>query len=369
MRKKIQFIFIVAILVALCYPILFFNRDGAISERENRTLVTRPYLFVENRLNKNLFSEYSAYFDDRFGGRQKLISLNNLVQNKILKASPHNSIAVKGKENWLFYLGGGGNLKDFRKENIMTKEALEEFRKNVANTLTWCKRQNIPCVFLIGPNKHSVYPEFYPFERPEGSTRADQLIQILQEEGIPYVYSRDKLLEVKKESNIPLYYETDTHWNPLGAYVAYEELMLIVEKLFPDHSFPKIPYETKIEYSMTSGDILPMLRIEKSQSTQPKMIPQNIKQEDLYTYIKNEDRNGVHTKNFDTKAPRALVFRDSFFSALEPFVSPMFSETEYLWRYFRETDKAYVLEYKPDIIIFEVVERDFPFICFGIQAE
>lgn len=54
------------------------------------------------------------------------------------------------------------------------------------------------------------------------------------------------------------------------------------------------------------------------------------------------------------------MFRDSFFIALEPFVSPLFSEVEYVFKLFTEADKERILEYKLDIVIFEHVERYAP---------
>ena len=81
---------------------------------------------------------------------------------------------------------------------------------------------------------------------------------------------------------------------------------------------------------------------------------------EIENYLKNEGTNGVHTKGTNENLPRALIFRDSFFYALEPFISPMFSEAEYKWKQFNESDKEYILKYKPDIIIFEAVERYAP---------
>ncbi|MDR1956427.1 MAG: hypothetical protein LBQ30_06190, partial [Treponema sp.] len=52
-----------------------------------------------------------------------------------------------------------------------------------------------------------------------------------------------------------------------------------------------------------------------------------------------------------------IIFRDSFFTALEPFASAQFSSAEYIWRSFNESEKQYILANKPDIIIWEVVER------------
>jgi len=53
----------------------------------------------------------------------------------------------------------------------------------------------------------------------------------------------------------------------------------------------------------------------------------------------------------------AVIFRDSFFSALEPFTLCVFSRAEYIWHHFTSDDKARILTDKPDIVIWEVVER------------
>ncbi|MBQ9627110.1 MAG: hypothetical protein IJR40_08040 [Treponema sp.] len=358
MKRIIQIIFITCAILALSLPILKFNRSGSISERENRTLAAKPNLFKENRFNKNFFSECDAYFTDRFGGRNILISINNAI-NKTLHAVVANDLAIKGKDGWLYYINAndGNNLSDFLKTNLMSKEDLLDFKRRTNEAIAWCEANGIKCIFLICPNKHSIYPENYIFARPEGVTRADQITKVFDELDAPYFFTRDYLISKKSEYNFPLYYETDTHWNPHAAYLVSQLMREKIQNYFPNINFPQIEYERKIDYSMTMGDILPMLKIKEAKSTQVTLSPARQKIDNFYTYIKYEGRNGVHTKSADSTLPRALIFRDSFFSALEPFVSPFFSEAEYHWRQFSEADKDYVLQYKPDIIIFEAVER------------
>lgn len=358
MKRIIQIAFITCALLALSLPILKFNRSGSISERENRTLAAKPNLFKENRFNKNFFSECDAYFTDRFGGRNNFIALNNAV-NKILHANSliANGLALQGKNGWFYFLENGNNLNDFFKRNLIDKNELASFKNKIEDTMNWCKSNGIKCLFLICPNKHSIYPENYLFARPEGITRADQITNVFDELDAPYFFPRDYLISKKSEYNFPLYYETDTHWNPHAAYLVSQLMREKIQNYFPNINFPQIEYERKIDYSMTMGDILPMLKIKEAKSTQVTLSPARQKIDNFYTYIKYEGRNGVHTKSADSTLPRALIFRDSFFSALEPFVSPFFSEAEYHWRQFSEADKDYVLQYKPDIIIFEAVER------------
>ena len=100
-----------------------------------------------------------------------------------------------------------------------------------------------------------------------------------------------------------------------------------------------------------------MLGIKKSKSTQIVAKPKNSEFSDYFEYIKNEGTGGVITKGKNENLPRAIVFRDSFFSALTPYFSTMFSSVEYNWRRMNEGDKKSILENKPDLIVFENVER------------
>lgn len=365
MKQFIQISFVICFFIVVFLPLLKFNKNGMVAKQENRNLATKPYLLKENRFNKNLFSEYDQYLNDRFGGRNVLISLNSKVKYDVLHGALYNDKALKGKNGWFYYIynNDGNNLKDFYKTNLYNEQELELFKKNVKNTAEWCINQNISCIFLVCPNKHNIYPEFYPFDRPEGITRADQLVSVLEELGVNYLFPRDYLISKKAEYDFPLYYETDTHWNSQGAYLVSVLLREKIQGLFQNIKFPEIEYETKITYNM-SGDILPMLNIKESTRTVPVL--EKVGDEKFYTYLKNEYVDGVHTihtKGIDYNLPRALIFRDSFFTALEPFISPLFSEAEYLWKHFCEDDKDYVLQYKPDIIIFEAVERSSFSIC------
>ena len=357
--KKLQILFVFCVLAALFLPLLKFNWKGTVSEKEKRTLAVRPYLLLENRLNKNLFGEYDAYFKDRFGGRQGLIYLNSLIDYSLLGKNACNERALKGKKGWYFYIAkaDGDNLSDFMKRNLMTDDEIRSFKARVQNAKSWCDGQGIKSLFVIGPNKHSVYEEFYPFPRPDGISRSDQLCKALEEAGVDYIFPRDYLISKKADFDFPLYYETDTHWNLQGAFLAFGLIKEKIKADFPAIDFPEISYKSKVFHSYTHGDILPMLAIEISRSTIPLLAPENHAQSDFYTYLKNEGTKGVHTVGADKSLPRALVFRDSFCTNLEPFLSPLFSEVEYNWRHFSENDKEYILSYKPDIVIFESVER------------
>ena len=356
---KIKITFIISILIVLFLPVFFFNVKTDVSNTEKRKLAPKPHLLKDDHFNERLFAECDNYLQDHMGFREALIYFDSKNPLKI-EVSTNFDRAIKGKDGWFFFTDPayGNNLLDFYKRNLLNDEQLNDFLHSIKEITSWCDQNNIKYIFLIGPNKHSVYPEFYPFDRPKGMTRTDQLTEIFHKLDVPYIYPRDYLISKKPDYNFPLYYQTDTHWNLEGAYLTYNLLKDEIISLFPQTKFPNPPYKRVISESTNFGDLLPILNLKESKCTIVDYNLEGKQKTDYYTYLKNEDQGGIHTKGNNPDLPRAIVFRDSFFVALEPFVSPLFSEVDYIWKPFNDSYKNYILEYKPDIIIFESVERD-----------
>lgn len=339
-------------------PILLFDRKASISTGENRTLTSRPKLIMDNKLNENLFNDFDKYFNDHFGFRMPLITLNRMIKYELLRSSVCPDAAIRGKEGWWFYIAksGNDNLRDYLKKNLLNENELNLFKKRINDITSWCDEKNIKYLFVICPNKHSVYSEYYPIKRPNGITKADQIVSVFNELKVPLIFPRDYFISKKKDYPFPLYFETDTHWNSMGAFLSYKLIREKITKEFPRFDFPNIDYSTEVGSSLTYGDILRIIGIKRGKSTQVNVIPTESGSL-CYSYKYREERDKVLcTENINKELPRAMIFRDSFFIRLEPFVSPMFSEAEYKWKLFRDEDKEYILRYKPDIIIFEVVE-------------
>jgi hypothetical protein len=335
------------------------DHKSVVSEKENRSLAVFPNLLIsDGKIDVenigNIPRLFDNYINDRFGFRNSFVSLANMFN----KASKINGDVIIGKDDWLFYSSSadGNNISDFFKFNLFSDDEIKQFVENVEKRLEWCNSNDIKFIFLIAPNKHNVYPEYYPFIRPKGITRTEQVLAALPAnlENI-VIYPLDYMLQ-NKTNEIPLYFETDTHWNMTGAYCAFEMLFNRIRQLFPYTNFQEIPFVTDISYD-SFGDIVPMLGLTNyGRRTIPNIQP-SAGWESYYQYIKNESRNGVITKNNDQSLPKAIIFRDSFFSLLEPFVSTRFSYVEYNWMPFNASDKKYILENKPDVIIWEIVER------------
>ena len=57
----------------------------------------------------------------------------------------------------------------------------------------------------------------------------------------------------------------------------------------------------------------------------------------------------------DSQIPRAVVFRDSFSTALIPFLSEHFGRIVYLWQY--DLDAEVIERERPDVVILQMTER------------
>ncbi len=355
-EKKLNFIFIIIFLIILYLPMIFFNRSDSVASGEKRKLASFP-----NSFNSNIFKEIDAYLKDRFGLREKLIELDSNLKYKLLDDSGNERV-ILGKDNWLFYRQEG-NYEDYLKVNLVKKDYANRFAEEIKEKQEWCNQNGIAFIFMICPNKHTVYPEKYPLKRPDGITRTEQLIKVMEEKGVNYLYPYSKLLENKSKYSLPLYYKLDTHWNNLGTYIAFLELY---KKVKSSLEWPTLLSE--IEYSFTvadstGGDLSLMLGLNNEVETKLDFNP---KDGNWLKYHKCIEKSGpslpfyktVITENTNKDLPSALIFRDSFFTLLSPFTSSIFSKVNYQGGLFKDDYKTKILKDKPDIVIWEVVERN-----------
>ena len=96
-------------------------------------------------------------------------------------------------------------------------------------------------------------------------------------------------------------------------------------------------------------------RINKYQNTLYKTL--SLKNQS-FQYILNKGINGKEgliTKS--DKKYKVLIFRDSFTISLVPYISETFGEVNYVWKQDINEFEDLINSYKPDIVIFEMVER------------
>src|SRR5262249_13613013 len=120
----------------------------------------------------------------------------------------------------------------------------------------------IAYVFIIPPNKDTIYPEFVPrsYNRVTRTSRLDQLVEFMKSRSTVTVLDvRDELWQAKQVERV--YDVTDSHWNLLGGYVAYAKIMQALGASHPHaQEIPRSEFLDLAEPG-AGGDLAKMLGI------------------------------------------------------------------------------------------------------------
>lgn len=237
---------------------------------------------------------------------------------------------------------------------------------------------------MIGPNKGSVYPENLPiWAKPSFPNATDALL--VGTGTTHYIDLRAPLLAAKANLREALYYKTDTHWNYLGAGVAFQTFAQQVSVVAPDIKWP-LPssYELNLVAPRRGGDLANFLRITAHLSDYEPMIsalglPIETIQSDF------DSKKVLHqggNRAIDSpmtpllvqstgalNSKRVLWLRDSFGAALSPLMAATFNEVLQLhWEEALKPGGRFlqlVEDWKPDYVFFTVVERDSRHLSFA----
>jgi hypothetical protein len=332
------------------------RRDAARSpeKTEQRTPAPFPPLTYRSLVSRSWPDRFTKYFDDAFGLRDVLLRWNSIEKLFVFGVSAA-SHAILGRDRWTFYLHDD-SMAIFRGVHPFTDAELERWRVALETRRNYLAQRNIEFVFVLGPNKETIYPDYMPAcENRVGPTRMDQLVAYLAEHSdFRIVDLRPALLAARKDDRPydHLYYELGTHWNGRGGYVAAIELQKYLHERFPAVRVFE-PSEVEIALSPDSGD---------SDATR-MYVDDLLPQKHWYIQLTGASRHRVtstgwspHRTELDDPAlPTLLVFHDSFGPSTEPILTENFRRTT--WSGGSEFDTDLIERTQPDVVMDFYVER------------
>lgn len=301
---------------------------------------------------------FESYFDDNFAFRDSLIRLHSYL---VIHGLPSSSDALIGKDNWLFY-GEPQALASYRRTDRFTTEELENWRLEIEANRDWLAERGIKYLFVIAPEKSTIYPEYMPeyITRAASQSRLDQFVSYMEQSSdVEIVDLRDELLKHKHEEI--LYFRTDTHWNDLGAYIAYQAIIHRLTKWFPQLA-PTPAADFSIEVQPFSGDLAGILALNDVLIEDAPFMTMRAERRShlsppgLGPFLDiSEWQQPMATEVDDSVLPKAIVFRDSFGERLSPFLAEDFRRVLTISDYslYQET----IIREQPDVVIQEMVER------------
>jgi hypothetical protein len=356
--------------ISICLPLAdsAFNLDPTPTLHEFRKLTTLP----EFRFKWNSFAsypdEFEQFFDDRLGFRNWLIQSRAVVWVKLLRSSTNREKVVIGKNGWLYRAN-----PYYQPGRLFDSEQLDAWQAALEANRDYLDRQGVHYLVVFTPAKGTVYPEFMPdrYDRRGTQTRLDQLLKQLNEESdIDVLDLRQPMIDAKGEKL--LYFTGDTHWNLLGAFIGYREIIYRLSLTYPALSAPMtlsdFTIAPKIEWSPTMYRMLGLENIiREKKDIMEKKTP--IKSKAAALNLPVQPKFGKRVAWFipaaarkvdDESLPSVVLFHNSFGNYLRPFLAEHFRRSFFsIYRYYHkihEPASAIIEREKPDIVIHQIHE-------------
>lgn len=369
--------------LALALPLVgaVLNRNLPLTRFENRATAPWPAAPVDLTSARAWPTAFEAAFADRFGGRDGLIRFHHLTKVTAFGVSPVANVMI-GRDGWLYFLGEDGLAVDRDHRGVVPYADDEAARIAAAfkRRHDYLAARGILYVVMIVPDKATIYPEHLPAWAAvpvAPRSRLDRLQEALA--AYPDLVALDLRPALRAaKARDQVYFRSDSHWNLLGASVAYRELAMLLQARLP--GFPAIPPERPPYVpgvDVYSGDLARMLGAPRSLN-EPDIAPlgkvfgnaaarcarpapatpppsPSPSQPPNVTEPPPEAIEIMVDVCARPNLPTAVVFRDSMAIPLRPLLSENFRRTVYA------SERKLVLDLiereRPDVVIDEMVER------------
>lgn len=333
---------------------------------------SEPYLY--NQLEKIDFSK--SYNTDIFE------SYINYYTWKYFNVSLNTPKVIAGKSSFLFLGNEYADVLDNHRGLKINEELIGNFDKNLNKVENWYLGHNIPFVFVIAPNKHSIYNSFLPNNYKKLNLNAtDKVIDTIN-------LSQTRILDLRFsigeqfDSQDLKYYKLDTHWNKYGAFLGYKSIIDHINDKYNLKITPISLNFIKKQVIKKDGDLINFLKASNHLTKDDEftdydhenvsftgcigkiIIKNGILQECIESKSKyiNVDYGPKYTINNSVKSKkhRVLLLGDSFLAQHSEFFSSTFSHV-FRWHYKHMNPNVlydFIKENKIDMVIQQIAERD-----------
>ena len=307
-----------------------------------------------------------AYFNDHFGFRNKLI---RWFQNWKIGIYHDRSVykVITGPDQWLFF--GEEKMVEHHLGLLkLAPEKLQAWQSLLEKRRDWLAARGIRYLFVIPPDKQTVYPEELPAWLARAAaanrqTKLDQFLQYMREHStVPILDLRPALVAAK--ATAPTYLQNDTHWNLFSGFVACQE---VIKTLAPQFSgLPPLRLE---DFAWTNapaagGDLARMLGAETPEKNYYAFTPKaSVTAPRLRAAPDLVCAWDIHKPSYisENRAPltvTAVIFHDSFGAAWQAFLGYGFKRIVFMSDN-REFNPQVILKNQPQVVISEMLERYF----------
>lgn len=242
----------------------------------------------------------------------------------------------RGKQGWLFLGNEYSNVFSESSGWIdYPPQEVDAICLRVAQIRDLAESRGIKFYFAVAQNKHRFYRKFMPTQPIKQSFRMELVEQQLARQyGIQMIDLCRDMYPLK--DSVKLYYQGDTHWNPLGAFYASKKLTDCIRVDFPSDSLSlKLNDFAMDSVIYTKGDLESMIN--------PSPMEPSIQLTPI----------GSCSNKSDLKI---VIVGDSFYEKMQPFIN--YAAPHAISLKNRDLNGAMMDKEKPDVLVFEIVERN-----------
>jgi hypothetical protein len=340
----------------------FLHFDHSSIPGENRLPAEFPKIKPGSDGLKKFIVGLEAYFNDHFGFRKGLIGSYRSNIFYLFHDQQGNRSALIGRDGWL-YFNEYQMVEHHRGTLLFTPDQLQDWKTLLEQYRDWFAQRGIKFLFVVAPDKQSIYPEYLPswMNKVSSETKLDQFFAYMKTHSTVDVLDlRQTLLE--NRSMGPMYLKTDSHWNQLGAFFAYQRLVNeLAAQLLPGAKPMPLDAFERTNAPVPPGDLTAMAGTDSTESNaisfNPKasLPPLGI--------IAQPYQTGplIVTRNPCVEGS-AIVYGDSFVNYWVPLLGYNFGRVSYFINHFftsKFIDAELFKHEKPTVVIVEVIERSF----------
>lgn len=199
---------------------------------ENRTLTAFP---TAQTSIEQWPGQFEDWLEDHAPFRNGFLTLKAGADR--LVGSLDSTNVLLGKEGWLFLqdVSDSKSISDYQGLTAYSQEEMAALAGTLEELNQVLARKGSRLALIFAPAKEGVYSQYMPDSIPVVArpTRVQALAEYLnQNTGVPVLFPLEELKAVGEQTQT--YYKYDTHWNDVGAWLAAQQLLEVLDLPFEE---------------------------------------------------------------------------------------------------------------------------------------
>ena len=179
--QRINIVIFFIVIFSPCL-VMICGQKTVFSYTEKRLLAAFPSIQMNVYEVRRFFSDVDNYLNDHFGFREWMVYRYQREIRKRFADVGTLTKVMKGTDDWYFFTGDS-QLEDYTGRDLLSKSDLKKWLETYRAKQQWLQKQGIRYLFIVPPNKMTVYGEFLgePWLSQKGKTRLSQIKNALEE--------------------------------------------------------------------------------------------------------------------------------------------------------------------------------------------